>query len=47
LQQLKNPLHETMSAKNYYTPKFTPLDTFVLQEKFYKQMADLEYSLKF
>lgn len=36
-----------MSAKNYYTPKFTALDTFVLQEKFYKQMADLEYSLKF
>lgn len=47
IKSIPNPLSETMAAKNYYTPKFVPLGTFVLQEKFYKQMADLEYSLKF
>lgn len=33
---LESPLQETMSGKSYYTPEFLPLDTFVLQEKFYK-----------
>jgi hypothetical protein len=47
LQEIKTPLYHMDPTKDYYTPVFTSLNTFVLQEKFYKQMPDLEYSLKF
>ena len=43
----ESPLLEWTEKLRYYRPEFAPEGTFVLTEKFYKQMSDLEYSLKF
>lgn len=42
-----SPLAEKRNGSSYYKLKFTPIKTFVLQEKFYRQIQELESSLKF
>ncbi len=43
----QSPLVDKRNGSGYYRPKFTECHAFVLQEKYYRRIQELESSLKF